>query len=120
MDEVVRIAKALADPSRVRILLALGGREMCVCQLNELFDLAPSTLSKHLSVLQQAGLMMTRKQERWVHCRRPGAGASPAVRGALDWVDQSLRRSSGAAADRRRLGVVLKCDPAELCRRRRS
>ena len=120
MEELVRIARALGDPTRVRILLALEGRELCVCQLNELFDLAPSTLSKHLSVLQQAGLMVTRKQERWVHCRLPGAGAPAAVRGALEWVAGSLRRTAGAASDRRRLGVVLKCDPAELCQRRRS
>ena len=48
MREFMRITKALADANRVRVLLALAGRELCVCQITELFGLAPSTMSKQI------------------------------------------------------------------------
>ena len=51
MREFLEAAKALADANRVRALLALEGGELCVCQIVALLGLAPSTVSKHLSVL---------------------------------------------------------------------
>jgi DNA-binding transcriptional ArsR family regulator len=57
MREFMNITKALADENRVRALLALRHGELCVCQITEFFGLAPSTMSKHLSVLYQAGLL---------------------------------------------------------------
>jgi ArsR family transcriptional regulator len=56
-----RIAKALAHPSRLLILEALDGREMCVCDLTELVGADQSTVSKHLAILKQAGLVEDRK-----------------------------------------------------------
>lgn len=69
MDDFVAITKALSDPHRVRALLALRNGEMCVCQIIELFGLAPSTVSKHMSILKQAGLVNNRKDNRWVYYR---------------------------------------------------
>jgi len=57
-----RIAKALAHPSRLMILEALEGRERCVCELTELVGADQSTVSKHLAVLKQAGLVEDRKE----------------------------------------------------------
>lgn len=57
MREFIDVAKALSDPSRVRILLALKGRELCVCQLVELLGLAASTISRHLALLRGAYLV---------------------------------------------------------------
>jgi DNA-binding transcriptional ArsR family regulator len=59
--------KALADETRVRTLLSLRQGELCVCQITELFGLAPSTVSKHLSILFQAGLVDSRKDGRWMY-----------------------------------------------------
>ena len=67
MRAFMSLTKALADPNRVRLLLALRGGELCACQITELFGLAPSTMSKHLSILYQAGLVDSRKNGRWVH-----------------------------------------------------
>ena len=53
MREFMAVTKALSDPGRVRILLALRRRELCVCQITGLFGLATSTVSKRLSVLFQ-------------------------------------------------------------------
>jgi ArsR family transcriptional regulator len=117
MREFMAITKALSDPGRVRILLALRRRELCVCQITELFGFAPSTMSKHLSILHHAGLIQSRKTERWVHYRLPDPPAPPAVRQALDWVHQSLARTAEAKADAQRLGKILRMNLKEICRR---
>lgn len=118
MREFMAITKSLSDPNRVRILLSLQRGELCVCQITELLDLATSTISKHLSILNQAGLILSRKAERWVYYRLPDQTAPLAVREALDWVQKSLARSDEAATDAAKLKKILKIDPVELCRRR--
>lgn len=118
MNEFMAITKALSDPNRVRVLLALRRGELCVCQITELLDLATSTISKHLSILHQAGLILSRKTERWVYYRLPDKSAPVTVREALDWVFKSLAKTDAAAADAAKLKKILKIDPVELCRRR--
>jgi ArsR family transcriptional regulator, arsenate/arsenite/antimonite-responsive transcriptional repressor len=118
MRDFLAITKALADPNRVRILLALRRGELCVCQITEMFGLATSTVSKHLSILHRAGLILSRKSERWVYYRLPDKSAAAAVREALDWVHKSLARTNEAVADAKRLQQILKMDLAEICRRR--
>jgi len=110
------IAKALADPSRVRLLQALEGRELCVCQLTALLELAPSTVSKHLSLLHQAGLIESRKAGRWIFCRQVGPSAPALVREALGWVRRSLAGDGQIAWDAERLKELLLLDAEELCR----
>ncbi len=56
-----RVAKALAHPSRLMMLEALEGGEQCVCDLTELVGADQSTVSKHLAVLKQAGLVEDRR-----------------------------------------------------------
>jgi ArsR family transcriptional regulator len=119
MQEFIRITKALADPNRVRVLLALWRRELCVCQIVELLPLAPSTISKHLSILNHAGLIVSRKTERWIYYRLPGKEAPSAVREAVDWVHKSLARLPGAEADRKKLKRILKLEPTALCLRQK-
>ena len=57
MRDLMAVTKALADESRVRILLALKPGKLCVCQIVELLQLAPSTVSKHMSILKHARLV---------------------------------------------------------------
>jgi ArsR family transcriptional regulator len=117
MREFMAITKALSDPSRVRILLVLRRRELCVCQITELFGFAPSTMSKHLSILHQAGLILSRKTERWVYYRLPDRSIPVVVREALDWVRKSLAKTEEVKTDARRLDKILKMDLKEICRR---
>ena len=67
MKELVLTAKAFADPSRVRILMALGGRELCVCELCDALAVTQSTLSTHLQVIRKAGLVSARRQGKWMY-----------------------------------------------------
>ncbi|MEW6199836.1 MAG: metalloregulator ArsR/SmtB family transcription factor [Planctomycetota bacterium] len=57
-----KIAKALGHPSRLIMLDALSDGELCVCELTELVGADQSTVSKHLSVLKQAGIVSDRKE----------------------------------------------------------
>jgi len=117
MREFMNITKALADEKRVRTLLALRQGELCVCQITELFGLAVSTVSKHLSILYQAGLVESRKDGRWIYYRLPGKNAPLAVRQAIDWVEQSLAENPRIVEDLQQLKKLLRLDPTELCRR---
>jgi len=91
MKNILRVIKALADENRLKILQMLNGAELCVCHILEGLEVAPSTVSKHLSILEQAGLIETRKKGRWVHCRLPKSPA-PEVKSALKWLASSFER----------------------------
>ena len=117
MREFMAVTRALADPNRVRILLALRRGELCVCQITELFGLASSTMSKHLSILHQAGLIRSRKTERWVYYRLPDRSVPAVVRAALAWVRQSLAKTEAVRDDARRLDKILQTDLKIICRR---
>src|SRR5690349_14464165 len=114
MREFMNITRALADDNRIRSLLALRNGELCVCQITELFGLAPSTISKHLSILAQAGLVESRKEGRWIYYKLPGKGAPADVRAAIGWVEKSLAGDPRIAEDERILKRILKQDPVEL------
>lgn len=113
----MNITKALADENRIRALLALRNGELCVCQITELVGLAPSTMSKHLSILFQAGLLGSRKDGRWIYYTLSGKDAPAAIRHAIAWVEKSLAGNARVAEDRQALKRILKQDPAELCKR---
>lgn len=115
MQAFVDIAKALADPNRVRILCVLRHNELCVCQVVELLGLANSTVSKHLSILRAVQLVQSRNDGRWVHYSRPVSGASDLVQSALSWCDSSLAESASRADDEIRLQKILQTPIQELC-----
>jgi len=117
MRHLVRTTKALADETRIRIIGALQGRELCVCQLIELLGLAPSTVSKHLSVLWNARIIDSRKQGRWMFYRLAGKDAPRQVLVALDWIIGWFVDSSQFIQDDRRLKEILEIDPEILCSR---
>jgi DNA-binding transcriptional ArsR family regulator len=117
MREFMNITKALADESRVRTLLALRQGELCVCQITELFGFAPSTVSKHLSILFQANLVESRKEGRWIYYQLPGKDAPVVVREALDWIEKALADNPHVLDDSKQLKKILKQDPTTLCKK---
>ncbi len=115
MRMMVNITKALADRNRLRILMALRDGELCVCQIVAMLALAPSTVSKHVYLLRQAGLVEARKEGRWVYYRLAGAGADRAAREAVRWVQRHLEGDPQVVHDTKTLGAILKMSPEELC-----
>ncbi len=116
MNEFLAITKALSDEGRVRTLLALRSGELCVCQLIELLALAPSTVSKHMAILKQAGLVSLRKDGRWAYYRLAGKESSPMVQRTIEWVVASVGTSPRAREDGMRLKGILEIDKEELCK----
>ncbi len=114
MKDMLAVTKALADESRLRALMALAGGELCLCQIISVLELAPATVSKHMSLLYAAGLVDRRKQGKWHYYRLAGREASPLVRQALRWVTEHLDGSRVIASDARKCGAARKADPAEL------
>jgi ArsR family transcriptional regulator len=66
MVEYINIFKALGDENRLRILLMLKQRPLCVCEIHEVLNIALSTLSAHLKLMKNAGLITDKKDGRWV------------------------------------------------------
>jgi ArsR family transcriptional regulator len=116
MREVLDITKALADGNRLRVLMALTGGELCVCQIVALLQLAPSTTSKHMAVLRQARLVEGRKEGRWMYYRLPDRDAPRPVRDAVAWVRRHLADSPQIVRDAKELDRILRMDPEELCK----
>lgn len=69
LTRLVQVHKAIAHPARLRLLAALRGGPLCVCQMTAVLKLATSTVSEHLSELRKAGLIADRKEGRWVEYR---------------------------------------------------
>ena len=82
-EQVAPLLKALADPVRLRLLSLVAShadQEACVCDLNDAFDLSQPTISHHLKVLHEIGLLDRSKRGVWVYYRvRAGALADLAT-----------------------------------------
>ena len=120
-DEQLRslldITDAISDETRIRILMMLNIAELCVCQITAATDLAPSTISKHLSILEAARLIKRRKAGRWVYYRLGDLSASKTVKDALRLVKSSVAESADIAQDKRKIRAVLEEDVNTVCRR---
>jgi ArsR family transcriptional regulator, arsenate/arsenite/antimonite-responsive transcriptional repressor len=66
MSDIVTIFKALADDTRVRVLKLLGRGELCVCEIAAALEMEQPRLSFHLRILKEAGIIVDRRQERWI------------------------------------------------------
>lgn len=109
MFDLINITKALSDENRVRILMALRGKELCVCTLTELLGLAASTTSKHLSVLKQARLIESVKDGKFVYYRLvTEESANYRMAGpALDWLAEAIDASAQIRTDAERLAEII-------------
>lgn len=113
----VKALKALGDETRIRAVLALRHHELCVCQIVELLELAPSTVSKHLQILKEARLVESRKKGRWVYYSLSESDARGVPRAALNMILTTAQHTKSAKADKQRLKEILKLDPEEPCER---
>lgn len=77
LGDRARLFKALGDEARLKLLHLVKDAEVCVCDLVELLGMPQGTLSHHLSVLQQAGLVTARKEGRWNYYTATAAAKEP-------------------------------------------
>jgi ArsR family transcriptional regulator len=77
MQDFIRVIKALSDPNRVKLIKILQQRIMCVCEIQAALGIAQPTVSKHLKVLEEAGLIGHRKDGLWVNYHLADGSSSP-------------------------------------------
>jgi len=119
IEEFSRVAGALSDPSRVRLLAACLDQERCVCQLVALLDLSNASISKHLAQLRDAGLLASRREGRWVHYRLPDA-PTPILADAIAMLRTRAMDDEVIEKDRATLANIDAIDPGELARMQRE
>ncbi|MGW8223803.1 MAG: ArsR/SmtB family transcription factor [Syntrophobacteria bacterium] len=94
MKQLIKVMKALSDPSRVKIVKMLQHRVMCVCEIQAALDLAQPTVSKHLRVLEDAGLLCHEKEGLWVNYHLTDGSNSPYAASLLGnlkhWLDDDV------------------------------
>lgn len=83
LKEAVRVLRAAGDATRIRILAALGVRPLCVCELVSLVDVGQPAVSRHLSLLEAAGLVESVRDGRWVDYRLCEDAESAFAKGIL-------------------------------------
>jgi ArsR family transcriptional regulator len=91
MQPFTRVMKALSEPVRVKIVKLLQHRTMCVCEIQGILGLAQPTVSKHLRVLEETGLVKSSKDGLWVNYSLADGAASPYAASLLGnlrhWLD---------------------------------
>jgi len=112
LDLAATVHQALAHPARLRILAMLRGGELCACQVTAVLALAPSTVSAHLAALKAAGLVVERKEGRWVHYRLASA---PDARARLSRLWREISEDPQVASDARVLARLRRISPEALC-----
>lgn len=110
--------KALSDLNRLRIVMALGrSDELCACQITELLQVTGATASRHLSVLQHAGILASRKEGRWIHYRLAPPAGSEAL---LEWVEANCAGAEPFKTDAEAIERISGIEPEVLCRMQRG
>jgi ArsR family transcriptional regulator, arsenate/arsenite/antimonite-responsive transcriptional repressor len=76
MNNFIRVMKALSDKNRIKILKMLQNRSMCVCEIQEALKISQPAVSKHLKLLEDAGLVDFKKDGLWVNYHLSDGGSS--------------------------------------------
>ena len=107
--DLVTLFAALADPTRLRLLNLMDGREVCVCYFVEILKQGQPKISRHLAYLRKAGIVEARRDGKWMHYRieRPDDARAVSI---LDATLQSLKGDKDMQADLARLGKAC-CEP---------
>jgi ArsR family transcriptional regulator len=108
MKDVVRIFKALADPTRLRIMLLLRRRDLCVCELMFVLEMEQSRVSHHMRVLRDAGIAEDVREGRWIIYRVPEASRGLVEDFFAGALLERIEGSSEADADVRKLEACVR------------
>jgi arsenate reductase/ArsR family transcriptional regulator len=107
--------KAVGDPTRTRILKLLERGGLCVCQVQAVLGLAPSTVSKHLTILKLAGLVEDRRDGKWIEYRLADESRNPHANPVLGLLRGPLDRDPAVLSDQKRLREIKTIPMTELC-----
>lgn len=103
IEDNLKIFKALSDPSRLRILKALQSKILCVCEIRELLGLASSTVSKHLSILKEAGFILEERNGKWVNYMINSKPSDPRITSIISSLDYWIADEKTIIDDKKRI-----------------
>jgi ArsR family transcriptional regulator len=106
IDKQADIFKALSDKSRLRILKMLQKKSLCVCEITEILQLAASTVSNHLSILKEAGLIVDEKDKKWINYKIVTNPEEPAIASVLMSLHLLIEDDEMVINDRRLIETV--------------
>jgi ArsR family transcriptional regulator len=115
LEKTLNGIKALGDRHRLRAILALEGQELCLCNLQDLLGLVPSSVSRHMSILEDAGLVTSRKKGKWTYFSLATLEGDAPCAGLLRWVLESLENDPATQSDRELVRQLKKKD-SERCK----
>lgn len=105
--------KALSDASRLRVVAALlHFDELCACHIVELLGVSGATVSAHMSVLIQSGLVTSCKRGRWIHYRLDRQHSK--IEDLIKWMSASFELSQQVDEDRATLSSYICCNRKEV------
>jgi ArsR family transcriptional regulator len=110
--DAVQIFKALGDSNRLRIVRMLQQRELCMCEIRSVLKLSNSTVSEHLSILKEAGLIIDRKDGKWVNYRLSEGQSNSAIIAVLKMLKESFPEDAALKSDRVK---VKSADREKIC-----
>ena len=94
MKDFLKVMKALSDPNRVKIIKMLQHKEMCVCEMQATLQIAQPSVSKHLKILENAGLVTPHRDGMWVNYQLTDGSSSPYAASLLGnlrhWLEDDL------------------------------
>ncbi len=99
--------KALSDPNRVRVLKLLQEKELCVCEIQELLQLAQSTVSRHMKNLEDAGLVEHKRQGTWIIYHLPDTPESDYGVTMLEALEEWLEDDKELQQMRLKMDIVI-------------
>jgi ArsR family transcriptional regulator len=108
MRDVIKIFKTLSDPTRLRIILLLLRKDLCVCELMFVLRQEQSRVSHQLRILRDAGLVEDARDGRWINYRIPGEVRLSLEPLFKDFLGEKMKISKAVAQDAARLEVCLR------------
>jgi ArsR family transcriptional regulator, arsenate/arsenite/antimonite-responsive transcriptional repressor len=107
-----RLFRALADPTRLRLVNLMARREVCVCYFVEVIGVPQPKISRHLAYLRRAGIVAARREGKWMHYKLI-APSDPRVAAILTATVNALREDRELQRDFQRLNKAC-CGPNSL------
>jgi ArsR family transcriptional regulator len=114
MDQYVALFKALSDPTRLRIMVLLAEKELCVCQLEDALNLSQVKVSRHLNVLRHARLVESKREGLWIYYSKVKAKNCLEKR-VFECFKKCLRKDAFCLAD---IARMTKCCSRDLINKR--
>lgn len=115
MKKTANIFKALSDETRLRVIKLLQERELCVCELIQVLNMSQPRISRHLSVLKNAGIVDDRREGKWVYYSLRAGAENNDVKPILKTMSLLANDNSVVKKDKKNLKKAVRLSEIEGC-----